>query len=61
LEVMGVELEDGSLSDALAACGRGKSDVALLLDYCGVPLLFARVEGFIALTLFWLDGLRKVG
>jgi hypothetical protein len=40
----------GRYLDALAACGRGERDVASLLDYCGVPLLFATDDGFIALT-----------
>lgn len=40
----------GGYLDALAACGRGESDTASLLAYCGVPLLFATDDRFIALT-----------
>ncbi len=35
---------------AFAACGRGESESESLLEYYGVPLLFASDDGFAALT-----------
>ncbi len=40
----------GRYVDAVAACGRGESDAESLLAYCGVPLLFATDDEFVALT-----------
>lgn len=36
--------------DGFAACGRGESDTASLLEYYGVPLLVTTDSGFFALT-----------
>lgn len=36
--------------DSFAACGRGESDPATLLDFYGVPLLLTVGDGFWALT-----------
>lgn len=40
----------GEYLDAFAACGRGESDTAALLEYYGVPLLVTTDSGFFALT-----------
>jgi hypothetical protein len=50
-----VQVEDvnrwfGEYLDAFAACGRGESETASLLDYYGVPLLITTDDGFYALT-----------
>lgn len=36
--------------DAIAMCGRGESDVSSLLAYCGIPLMFATDDRYVALT-----------
>lgn len=57
----------GEYVDTLAACGRGESDTASLLAYCGVPLLVTKDGGFSALmsgdeVVAWaqqlVDGMR---
>jgi hypothetical protein len=40
----------GEYLDAFAACGRGESETASLLEYYGVPLLITTGDGFYALT-----------
>jgi hypothetical protein len=40
----------GEYLEAFAACGRGESDTASLLEYYGVPMLITTADGFYALT-----------
>jgi hypothetical protein len=40
----------GEYLEAFAACGRGESDTASLLEYYGVPMLITTDDGFYALT-----------
>jgi hypothetical protein len=60
----------GEYLDAFAACGRGESETATLLDWYGVPLLITTDDGSFPLTTGdqvvaalqpQLDGMRAAG
>jgi hypothetical protein len=60
----------GEYLEAYAACGRGERDTLSLLEYYGVPLLFATDAGYFAATSveqvvaavqLQVDGMRAAG